>query len=169
VNPGDYVRLETGDEGYIIDVGWRNTTIRSVSNNLILIPNSKLASNIVTNYTLPETALTLIIPTSVSYHDDLEKVENTALDAARAVIAAYEGTVKDFEPLCVSHVLAYVVRIQNHSKREGIIEQFRLRSCLHQELKFRFDDSWHRNSFTLCAAKSTQKIDTTKHVTRLAT
>ncbi len=140
VNPGDYVRIETGDEGYILDVGWRNTTIRSVSNNLILIPNSKLASNIVTNYTLPETALTLIIPTSISYNDDLDKVENVALDAARAVIAAYESAVKDFEPLVrFSRFGDNGIEFNTIFRVKEYSEQFKIRSAFIKELKLRFD------------------------------
>ena len=54
VRLGDYIKLNTGEEGYVTDIGWRSTTIRASANNMIIVPNAKLAQAIVTNYHLPE-------------------------------------------------------------------------------------------------------------------
>ncbi|HEC92126.1 MAG TPA: mechanosensitive ion channel, partial [Candidatus Atribacteria bacterium] len=54
IKVGDYIKLESGEEGYVVDIGWRNTTIRMIPNNLVIVPNSKIASSIVVNYNLPE-------------------------------------------------------------------------------------------------------------------
>ena len=54
VRLNDYIKLNTGEEGYVTDITWRSTTIRTLGNNLIIIPNSKLAQAVVTNYYLPE-------------------------------------------------------------------------------------------------------------------
>ena len=43
VRPGDFVELENGFQGYIVDVGWRSTRLRTPYNNLVVIPNSRLA------------------------------------------------------------------------------------------------------------------------------
>src|ERR1035441_8732050 len=50
---GDYIKLNTGEEGYVTDIGWRATTMSALANNMILVPNSKLGQAIVTNYHLP--------------------------------------------------------------------------------------------------------------------
>src|SRR3972149_4116414 len=47
---GGYVKLESGQEGYVTDVGWRTTRIRMLPNNMIIVPHAKLAQSIVTNY-----------------------------------------------------------------------------------------------------------------------
>jgi len=65
VRLGDYVKLNSGEEGYVSDISWRSTTLKALSNNLIIIPNSKLAQAIVTNYHLPEKRFSLSIPVSV--------------------------------------------------------------------------------------------------------
>ncbi|OPX40474.1 MAG: mechanosensitive ion channel protein MscS, partial [Desulfobacteraceae bacterium 4484_190.3] len=75
VAPGDYVKLDTGEAGYVTDIAWRNTTIRAISNNMIVVPNSKLASAIITNYCQPEKEMSVLIQVGVSYDSDLEKVE----------------------------------------------------------------------------------------------
>jgi small-conductance mechanosensitive channel len=75
VRLGDYIKLNTGEEGYVTDIGWRCTTIRAPANNLIIVPNSKLSQAIVTNYNLPEKRLGANFVVTVSYDCDLEQVE----------------------------------------------------------------------------------------------
>jgi small-conductance mechanosensitive channel len=99
IRPGDYVRIEGGEEGYVTDVRWRSTTIRSFpENNMIVVPNSKLASSIVTNYNLPEKLMWLIVPVGVSYKSDLEHVERVTLDVAKELLREIEGGMADLEP-----------------------------------------------------------------------
>ena len=59
---GDFVRLETGQEGYVEDITWRTTRIRMRPNNMVIIPNNKLSQSIVTNYYLPEKSMALSTP-----------------------------------------------------------------------------------------------------------
>lgn len=50
---GDFIRLESGEAGYVTDVSWRNTQIRGLDGNLILVPNSRLLQTTVINYGRP--------------------------------------------------------------------------------------------------------------------
>jgi small-conductance mechanosensitive channel len=97
IRPGDYVGLDTGQEGWIVDIAWRNTSIRTLSNNLVILPNSKLSAAIVTSYFQPEKELAVAVTVSVSYDSDLEKVERVTLDVARAVLKDVPGAVPDYE------------------------------------------------------------------------
>ncbi len=99
IRPGDYVKLETGHEGYVVDISWRNTTIRELPNNLVIVPNAKLASLIVVNYHQPEPQISVIVPVQVSYSSDLEKVERVTLEVAQEVMREVPGGVVEFEPL----------------------------------------------------------------------
>ena len=49
VSVGDTVRLENGMEGIVQDIGWRSTRIRQADEDLIIVPNAKLAQSILTN------------------------------------------------------------------------------------------------------------------------
>jgi hypothetical protein len=40
---GDYVKLDSGQEGYVADFSWRSTRLRMLANNLVLVPNARLA------------------------------------------------------------------------------------------------------------------------------
>lgn len=99
IRVGDFIRLETGQEGYVEDITWRTTRIRMLPNNIVVIPNSKLAQSIVTNYYLPEKRMSLLIPVSVSYSSDPEKIEKILLEEARNAIGDVPGLLGEPEPV----------------------------------------------------------------------
>jgi small-conductance mechanosensitive channel len=98
VRPGDYIRLNTNEEGYVADIGWRNTTIRALANNLIIIPNGKLAQANVTNFNLPEKRMGVSIQVSVGYDCDPDHVERVLLDEAQAAAREIPGMLADPAP-----------------------------------------------------------------------
>jgi len=77
---GDYIKLNTGEEGYVTDIGWRSTIIRALASNLIIVPNAKLAAAVVTNYNLPERRMSASVQVGVSYDCDLDQVERVLLE-----------------------------------------------------------------------------------------
>jgi len=100
VRTGDYVRLETGDEGYVVDIKWRNTTIQSLyDDSEIVVPNSKMADSIVTDYSKPRRAIWVRIPVGVSYESDLERVEEVTLEIAKEVSAEFGASASLAEPV----------------------------------------------------------------------
>ncbi len=87
VENGDFIRLESGEEGYVTDVKWRNTTIKSrLDDNEVVIPNRKLADSTVVNFSLPDRPLWMRLEVGVSYASDLEEVERVTLEVAREVL-----------------------------------------------------------------------------------
>jgi len=98
VRVGDYIELDNGTRGYVIDVGWRSTRIRTPFNNLLIIPNSRLADSILTNFYSPNTELGVIVNCGVSYSSDLVQVESLALEVARKVVEDLDDAVKTFDP-----------------------------------------------------------------------
>ena len=53
IKVGDYIKLETGEEGYITEIGWSNTHIRVLDESTIIVPNSRLLQHTVINYGHP--------------------------------------------------------------------------------------------------------------------
>lgn len=98
IRVGDFIRLETGQEGYVEDITWRTARIRMLPNNMVVIPNSKLSQSIVTNYYLPEKRMSLLIPISVSYSSDPEKVETILVEEAKKAAGEVPGLLRDPEP-----------------------------------------------------------------------
>lgn len=152
IKPGDYVRLDSGEEGYVTDITWRNTTIRALPNNLIVIPNAKLAGTIVTNYYLPQKEMSVLVQVGVGYESDLKKVEAVTIETAREVMKEVPGGIPEFEPFiryhtfgdfsinfsvilrgreCVDQYLIkheFIKRLHRRYKQEGITIPFPIRT-----------------------------------------
>ncbi len=103
---GDYVRLDSGEEGYIADITWRTTKIRALPNNIILIPNEKLTKAICINYYLPEKEMSVLVQVGVHYGSDLEKVEKVTCEVGRDVMKNVTGGVPEFQPFIRFHTFA---------------------------------------------------------------
>jgi small-conductance mechanosensitive channel len=103
VRPGDFIRLSSGEEGYVEDIAWRYTTIRQLPNNLTIVPNSKLASAVTANFTLPDPEQAVLLEVAVSYGSDLEHVERVTVDVGREVMREVEGGVPAFSPFIRYH------------------------------------------------------------------
>jgi small-conductance mechanosensitive channel len=98
IRVGDFIKLETGQEGFVDDITWRTSRIRMLPNNMVVIPNSKLAQSVVTNYYLPEKRMSLLIPIGVSYSSDPDKVERILVEEAKKGAADIPGLLADPEP-----------------------------------------------------------------------
>lgn len=98
IRVGDFIKLETGQEGYVEDITWRTTRIKMLPNNMVVIPNNKLAQSIVTNYYLPEKRMSLSIPVSVGYDSDIDKLERILTEEAKKAVAEVSGLLGDPEP-----------------------------------------------------------------------
>ena len=100
IRTNDYVRLGSGEAGFVTDVKARNTTIQTFPHrNLVVIPNAVLASGIVTNYSLPERSLWIEVPVGVAYDSDLEHVERVAVEVSRQTLEAVERKPPATEPM----------------------------------------------------------------------
>lgn len=98
IRAGDYIKLDSGAAGYVVDIGWRSTMIRERADNHVIIPNIKLAQAIVTNYSLPRHEFSVPVKVGVSYMSDLARVESISLAVARDVQKMTTGAVPDHEP-----------------------------------------------------------------------
>jgi small-conductance mechanosensitive channel len=115
LRPGDYVSVG-GYEGFVEDVTWRTTSIRDLSNNLVVVPNQTIATSIFVNYRLPVPAVAIEIPFTIKAGADLDNVEQSALSAANdslrslgaSTIGGVPPTVR-FEQLTDGNIQARLV------------------------------------------------------------
>ncbi|MEU4495628.1 mechanosensitive ion channel family protein [Streptomyces sp. NPDC023998] len=103
VQPGDYIRLSSGEEGYVVDINWRNTVVRQLSNNLVIIPNTKLSGTNMTNFHRPDQQMTLNVQVGVGYDSDLDHVERVTTEVVESVMADIDGGLPDHEPAVRFH------------------------------------------------------------------
>ena len=86
VRPGDFIRVDPTYDGYVETIGWRSTHLRTLSNNLVIIPNATLSKAIITNYTLPTPQVASSVRVDVPFEVDLDKVEDALADEAKRSI-----------------------------------------------------------------------------------
>lgn len=98
VHIGDYIKLNTGEEGYVADINWRCTTMRGASNNLVIVPNNKLGQAIYTNYNLPDNRIGMSVSFGVGYDSDVDRVEKILLDEAVGAANEIQGMLADPAP-----------------------------------------------------------------------
>lgn len=101
VRVGDFVRLDSGEEGRVLHIGWRTTHIRTRDAAHVIIPNAKLAQATLINRSMPEPAMQFTCPVGVSYGSDLEMVGRVTSEVAQTVQNEHPAATEDFTPKVV--------------------------------------------------------------------
>jgi small-conductance mechanosensitive channel len=101
MQPGHFVRIEPERdklEGFIEQVGWRVTSIRTLAGNTIVIPNAKLAQTVLTDFNLPTPDLAVGIDFRVGYETEPARVIALLIEEAKEVHRTHKGMVQSVEP-----------------------------------------------------------------------
>lgn len=93
IRVGDRITIE-GDEGDIQSINLRTTTVITNNRIAIIVPNSKLVSQRVVNWSYGDPRARIPIPVSVADDSDVKLVTETLLEAARGV----ENVLEQPEP-----------------------------------------------------------------------
>ena len=141
VSPGDYIEMEGGIAGYVLEVGWRSTRLRTWSNTLVVVPNARFAETIITNYYEPTPPVNVYLTCGVSYDSDLARVEAVSMDVMTRVLETSPHGVEEygvyfgFDNFGESNVDFWLF-VQAKDR----LASFELRSELVRELHNRFDE-----------------------------
>lgn len=96
IRVGDVIEIEDGKvTGTVEDIGWRSTRIRTPQENIVIIPNGRLAESTIQNVSMPTQQVRVGVPCGVAYGSDLERVERVALDVVRGMRGKVDGLTKD--------------------------------------------------------------------------
>lgn len=137
---GDYIEIEGGVKGYIEEIGWRSTRIRTLPNNLVIVPNSKIANSVLTNYNDPSPDMAVLVEVGVAYGSDLDKVEQVTVDVAKEVLQKTQGAVKDFAPFIRYHTFADSnINFTVILRGQTFVDQYLLKHEFIKTLKRRYD------------------------------
>lgn len=139
VRIGDYVKLDSGAEGYVLDFNWRSARIRQLSDNLLDVPNSKLAQAVVTNFSQPTPELGMGLDLLIDTSNDLALVERVATDVATAVVREVQGAVASAPPsVRFSGVSELGVKVGIGFRVRGFTDQYLVRHELIKRLHAEF-------------------------------
>ncbi len=94
ISVGHFIRLSSGEEGTVTDIGWRTTRVRTGANNIVVIPNTKITSGILINFSLPDARAVVEIPVIAGRDADAARVREIVLEEALAT----EGVLREPAP-----------------------------------------------------------------------
>ncbi len=81
---GDRVKIPSGEEGDIFEIGLRATKILDFDNNLVIVPNSEFLKTRIVNYSFPAPAVRVVVEVNVTYGSEVAKVKKILLNVAHA-------------------------------------------------------------------------------------
>ena len=91
---GDRIQLTGGQIGDVVDIGLRSTKIRTLDNQLLIIPNSDLCNTMLINQAFPDARVKGRINIGVAYGSDVDRVKNLLVATAVEV----DGVLADPAP-----------------------------------------------------------------------
>lgn len=94
---GDRVKIDNF-YGDVVNIGPRSTRLKTLDYQIVTIPNNKVTSSYIVNYSEPDVKLRITIPVSVAYGSDPAKVKKILLEIARDVIKNTEYLHEDPAP-----------------------------------------------------------------------
>ncbi|MBC8521777.1 MAG: mechanosensitive ion channel family protein [Methanomicrobia archaeon] len=131
INFGDYIEIEGGTSGFVEDIGWRSTRVRTLPNTLVIVPNSKLAESVIINNSQPVLEMSVVVQCGVAYESDLEKVERVTIDVAKQILETVPGAVKTFQPLVRFHTFgdsninfSIILRVEEPATKYIVTHEF---------------------------------------------
>ena len=149
VLPGQYVRIDSGEEGCVLEIGWRSTRLRTPQNNVVIIPNSKLAHTSIVNYDLPERRFVHTFRIIAELASDSRKVEGAIADVLAEAAGKIDGFLESprpgvrFSPGVVGNGLEFTAVVHLRSVDDRSVED---------ELRHRILERFRREGILLPAA-----------------
>ena len=134
---GDFIRISKDEEGVVSDIGWRTTRIQTFQNTVHVIPNQKITSGILTNFTLPSPRVSAEVQILAAHHADAVRIGEIAIDVASRA----EGVLPDFPPVFLldpgvlpTHLAMKVVIHVGSINDRGPV-QSRIRAGIHERFR----------------------------------
>ncbi|MBW4934099.1 mechanosensitive ion channel family protein [Marinobacter sp. F4206] len=103
IRVGDFIELDSGEQGFVDRIGWRSTWVRMLPNNMVIMPNSKLSGSKIINYYYPAKELSVPVEVGVHYDSDLDHVERVTLEVAREILKTHEWGVAEYNTFVLFH------------------------------------------------------------------
>lgn len=84
--------------GDVVDIGARSTRIKTLDNQIVVLPNAKITSEIVVNYSQPDPQLKVRVPFSVAYGSNMDQVTRVLLEIAHEAMEKTSWVLCEPEP-----------------------------------------------------------------------
>lgn len=146
---GDYVEMIGGQQGFVEDISWRTTSLRTLANNLVVIPNKKMAESVLINYHLPQTQLGVELSVNVSYDTDPAYVEKVLIDEVLKAHGEVEGVLNEPPPVRFVEFGESSLKINIYAQIDNVEHRYSARHELMKRIYSRFREEGIRIPFPI--------------------
>jgi MscS family membrane protein len=137
---GDRIKVDNF-YGDVIHIGPRSTRLRTIEYQIVTIPNNKITTNVIVNYSMPDPKIKMSIPVSVAYGSDIDKVTKILLEVVDDAVKNTEYLLSDPKPQVLfvefgASELKFIIRVW--SKAYNTPDE--AKDCINRRINARFAD-----------------------------
>jgi MscS family membrane protein len=126
---GDRIKIPTGEEGDVYEIGMRSTSILDFDHNLIVVPNNDLIRSKIVNYSYPTPEHRVAVDVNAAYGTDVDRMKTLLISAALAnkevmLDPAPEAYLVNLADSSMQFKL--VCRVESFTRKFAVTEQLRI-------------------------------------------
>lgn len=126
---GDRIKIPTGEEGDVFEIGMRSTTLLDYDHNLIVVPNNDLIRTRIINFSYPSPEHRVVVDMNAAFGTDIERMKALMLEAAachsevlrepaaEAVLVNLGASSMEFRLVC---------RVGSYRRKAAVAEDLRI-------------------------------------------
>jgi small-conductance mechanosensitive channel len=137
IRVGDFVSVDGKTEGFVIDIGWRMTTLRQLDDLLVFIPNKRLGEATMTNFSRPDASMWIDLKFRVALGADPGRVEACVIDELTAARTELPGLRDDAPLIRLREIAPSALEYSAHVAITNFVDRSPLRSRLLTRLLLR--------------------------------
>jgi small-conductance mechanosensitive channel len=122
IRVGDFINIDPKIEGFVADIGWRTTIVRTIDDLIIYIPNKRLAEAVMINYSRPDPGMWIEAFVRVALDSDPEQIEAIIDDEIRLARETVPGLSSQL-PAIRFHVGEFALEIRSHIPIRNVAER----------------------------------------------
>lgn len=116
---GEWISIED-NEGVIVEIGLRVTTIRTFDNALISIPNAKLANNEIKNWSRRKLGRRIKLRIGVTYQSEIENIQK-AVESIKTMLSEHPKVASEKSTYDSSHTRSLVSKEDHSGIKKNIL------------------------------------------------
>lgn len=137
IRVGDFISIDTKIEGFVADIGWRTTIVRTIDDLIIFIPNKRLAEAVMINFSRPDPGMWIEVFVRVPLDSDPERVEAIVADEIRLARESVPGLTSQ-APAIRFRVGDWALEIRSYIPIRNIAERNPLTHAMVKRMLVRF-------------------------------
>ncbi|MBI1803035.1 MAG: mechanosensitive ion channel family protein [Ignavibacteria bacterium] len=131
VRLGDRIKLPTGEEGEVYQIGLRSTRILNQDNNLVIIPNGDLIKSRIVNLTLPDFSTRIVVEVNVAYGTNVERARSIMINLAHERMDIQKHPAPEVHVINLGDA---AIRLRLSARTPDVAKKFSIETALRERI-----------------------------------